>query len=115
MNKPLWASMKVFFLVVSVIVALSLIACSTTKSEIVGSWQTINGVKATLEFFSDNRVSLDIGGHTSMGNWSILDDGQIKVEITMMDMPFIYTGKIKSGFLQFEEHGYITKYEKIKK
>lgn len=115
MNKPLWASMKVFFLVVSVIVALSLIACSTTKSELVGRWQTINGVKVTLEFFSDNRVSLDIGGNTSMGNWSILDDGQIKVEITMMDMPFIYTGKIKNGFLQFEEHGYITKYEKIKK
>ena len=115
MNKPLWASMKVFFLVVSVIVALSLIACSTTKSELVGRWQTINGVKVTLEFFSDNRVSLDIGGHTSMGNWSILDDGQIKVEITMMDMPFIYTGKIKNGFLQFEEGPFITKYEKIKK
>ena len=56
---------------------LGLHACSSKKSQFIGKWQRV-GKQDMLEFFSDGRLSADGMG----GNWTILNDGQVKLEVT---------------------------------
>jgi hypothetical protein len=114
MRKYLTVSITTVFLIVSILVALSLSGCSSSKSKLVGKWQDIEKT-GVMEFFSDNTVSSHSQGMDASGRWSILDDGRIKLEFTIEGISHSATGRIKGDAFQLETpDGKIEKYTKIK-
>ncbi len=104
----------VVFLIVCLSVSLIFSGCTSQKSNIVGKWQEIGNTE-TVEFFSDNRVTVADGGLPFTGDWSYLDDGRIKIEITMLGTTYSMTGRIEGDVLSITiPNGQISKYQKIK-
>lgn len=64
---------------------VSLGACSSTSSKIVGKWQAIAANdRSAYEFFKDGTVLYYIGGEPQKGTWKFLDDGRLVVDIPVM-------------------------------
>ena len=64
------------FAILSLVVAM--VACSGIESQVVGRWVGDDaGREPAVEFFSDGTISW----HGGCGNWVVLEDGRIKVEV----------------------------------
>jgi len=64
------------FATLSLVVAM--VACSGIESQVVGKWVGDDaGREPAVEFFSDGTISW----HGGCGNWVVLEDGRIKVEV----------------------------------
>ena len=64
------------FAILSLVVAM--FACSGIESKVVGKWVGDDaGREPAVEFFSDGTISW----HGGCGNWVVLEDGRIKVEV----------------------------------
>ena len=102
-------------LIVSILVALNLSSCSMlSKYKLLGKWQDIQKT-GVIEFFSDNRVSIAANGQTAAGDWSILGDGRVKLEITIFGTTYVSTGKVEGDILRLETpDGEVSEYQRLK-
>lgn len=60
----------------------------STKDTLVGKWQGVGDDQSVIEFFSDGTFSAKVKMKSSTvdinGNWSVLDDGRLKIDFIMM-------------------------------
>ena len=57
---------------------VTMVACVELEPELVGKWVgDADDQTPAVEFFSDGKISW----HGGTGNWVVLDDGRIKVEV----------------------------------
>lgn len=58
--------------------------CSSSTPDLLGKWVAypLDG-KEIIEFFEDNTCVIEAGNEGVAGKWFILDDGRIKIEITV--------------------------------
>ena len=71
--------------------------CIAATSEILGKWKAQDRDGTIVEFFSDGRVSIQLseGSDQSMtGSWVILDDGRLKIELSMFGQTVTQVGQL---------------------
>lgn len=91
--------MKTKFLAVGILLIMMISCTKTPQDMIVGNWQAPDG-KGSMEFFPDGGVTTRLAkevapGVDSMGgNWSILEDGSLKVDFSLMGKSMALTGTI---------------------
>lgn len=87
-------------------------ACSAggpRGEDLLGKWQEI-GKTEVLEFFTDGRVAINDRRRSSGGGWTILEDGRIKIEGSMLGSTVIFTGTMIRDTLVFVLDGDTSKY-----
>src|SRR4030066_942887 len=84
----------IFLLVISVILS-SFAWCSDSSSILIGKWVQTNNPKNQVEFLSDKTVLLEEKSDSAAGKWSILNDGRIMVEITIIVTNAVFFCSIK--------------------
>ena len=90
---------------------LSLYACSSEKSQLIGKWKRVND-NDILEFFSDSRFSWD----GQSGSWTIVNDGQVKLEANIYGQSYVFIGKREGEVLHLtrSDNGGKTEWQKLK-
>jgi hypothetical protein len=113
MNQGKSINYAMVFLIGCLAISLSFSGCTSQQSKLIGKWQEI-GKTETLEFFSDNRVAISEKGLTITGDWTILDDGRVKVEFPVAGITITATGKIEGDILYItEQNGVVSRYQKL--
>lgn len=90
---------------------LDLEGCRSNKTALVGKWQEV-GKTEVIEFFSDGRMSVSGGVMNTAGSWTLLDDGRVKIELTVLGMTAVMTGKVEGDILRLEMDGRTGQYRR---
>jgi hypothetical protein len=98
-------------ILVFVISGLTLVGCSSTESRLVGKWKEKGGTEV-LEFFKDGRVSITDKGESITGSWTALDDGRIRIEVSVLGTTYVMMGTIKGATLRVEMADKSAEYER---
>lgn len=88
----------------ALITALALtLGCEPPKSKVLGKWVSGND---TIEFFSDGRLlSTEGSGSSATGSWVILDDGRMKIEVSMLGLSTVILGSLADDQLLLDVRG----------
>ncbi|MHB8067052.1 MAG: hypothetical protein ACYDIC_04020 [Desulfobaccales bacterium] len=103
----------IFLLVISVILS-SFAWCSDSSSILIGKWVQTNNPKNQVEILSDKTVLLVEKSGSAAGKWSILNDGRIMVEITILGTKTVLFCSINDGILTLKGSGVTNTYKKLK-
>jgi len=80
-----------FYIICSILTSVFLAGCSKPGSQLIGAWSShddFNYGQQRCEFFKDNSGFLEEGQRLS-ATWSALDDGRLKIIVTMGGGPGI--------------------------
>lgn len=103
---------KGIVVLVLVLLTIATKVYAAQESEYIGKWQEI-GKTEVIEFLEDGRCSITEGQEMAGGNWAMLQDGRVKININMMGMVYAATAVIRDGVLNFEFGGQVMKYKKM--
>ena len=68
-----------------------LMACgSSTESRVLGKW-TDSNTGAFIEFFNDGKLQFGDKESSVVGNWSVVSDGRVKIELSGGANSFVAT------------------------
>lgn len=74
---------KSLLIVPVVLLIFSLISCTEDPSKVIlGAWQMEEDGGKVVEFLEDGSLSTKNGQQTGSGQWSMLDDGKLNLEIS---------------------------------
>ncbi len=105
---------RLFSPILMISVAIIMLGCSSPTSKIIGNWSDLES-EDSIEFFKDNTFSLKSGVMNFSGKWVDLDDGRIKIELSIMGISQTWMGNLESKKLILElPGGKKATYQKIK-
>lgn len=107
--------MKKLFVLVSLITCMALlIGCASKESRISGQWHEKGSRNKSeyIEFFSDKTVTLATQGMSYQGTWSILDDGRVKADVTILWAKQVILGDLNGNTLTLDISGHKGTFEK---
>ncbi len=89
--------------------------CSSKESALLGKWYNSGDEKTAtcFEFKQDGKFVSSGGGKlTVQGTWTILSDGIVKIDMTMVGINIVSLGEMKDGVLTFDIAGQSLKLKK---
>lgn len=80
---------------------LSICGCSgpSVENELVGKWLGVEE-KDMTEFFDDGTFTSSVDKKQVAGKWKVLEDGKIKMDLSMMGVDMVFTGVITNDELR---------------
>ena len=95
-----------------------LLSCSLKpENEILGKWKEEGGTEI-MEFFKDGTVSVEDEGMSMKGNYKVVDESNIRLELVgdgTRGGPILAKGSFSSGKLNFTRpNGEVFNYSKFK-
>jgi hypothetical protein len=94
-------------------VTLMATGCRSQNQNVLGKWKEMGGTEV-LEFFDDNRVAINDKGASTVGSWTLLNDGRVKIEAGALGFTSVVTGEVAGETLVLRMGEKQSRYERFK-